>query len=42
MKKSIEADPTEPVTIRGEELDLKGQTYNLVALDFLNKRLSGR
>ena len=42
MKKSIEADPTEPVTIRSEELDLKGKTYNSIALDFLDKRLAGR
>ena len=42
MKKSIEADPTEPVTILSEELDLKGKTYNSIALDFLDKRLAGR
>ncbi len=42
MKKSIEADPTEPIVIPGEELNLGGKTENSIALEFLDKRLAGR
>ena len=42
MKKSIEADPTEPIVIPGEELNLGGKTENSIALEFLDRRLSGR
>ena len=42
MKRDIEADPAEPERIIGAELDLKGKTYNSIALEFLDRRLAER
>ncbi len=42
MRHDIEANPAEPERIIGAELDLKGKTYNSIALEFLDRRLAER